>query len=84
VAESVPTPTPWREAGLALGSGDPLAAIAIFHDMGARAYEADAALVAAKEGVDADLSPAVEFFREAGASAYLDEAEPLTAKSRSA
>jgi tetratricopeptide (TPR) repeat protein len=84
VAESVPTPTPWREAGLALGRGDPLAAVAIFHQMGARAFEADALLVAAKEGLAADLSAAIEFFREAGASAYLDEAESLTAKSRSA
>jgi hypothetical protein len=52
--------------------------------MGARAFEADALLVAAKEGLAADLSAAIEFFREAGASAYLDEAESLTAKSRSA
>jgi hypothetical protein len=52
--------------------------------MGARAYEADAQLVAASEGLDVDLSSALEFFREAGASAYLDEAESLMAKSRSA
>jgi class 3 adenylate cyclase/tetratricopeptide (TPR) repeat protein len=84
VAESVPTPTPWRDGGLALGRGDPLAAVAIFHQMGARAFEAEAQLVAANEGLAADLSSAIEFFREAGASAYVDEAESLTAKSRSA
>jgi class 3 adenylate cyclase len=84
VAESVPTPTPWREGGLALGRGDPLAAAAVFRQLGAGPFEAEARLVAAKEGLDADLPAAIEFFREVGASAYLDEAESLIAKSRSA
>jgi class 3 adenylate cyclase/tetratricopeptide (TPR) repeat protein len=84
VAETVPTPTPWREGGLALGRGDPLAAAAIFTEMGAKPFEAEARLLAAKEGLDADLPAAIEFFREVGASAYLDEAESLIAKSRSA
>jgi hypothetical protein len=84
VAESAPTPTPWRESGLAIGRGDPLAAAAIFHGMAARAFEAEAQVLAAKDGLTDDLSAAIEFFREARAAAYLDEAESLTAKSRSA
>jgi hypothetical protein len=84
VAESVPTPTPWRESGLGLQREDPLAAAAIFHRMAARAFEAEAQLFAAKGGLDVDLSSVVEFFRAAGASAYLNEAESLTARSRSA
>jgi class 3 adenylate cyclase len=84
VAESVPTPTPWRDAGLALGRDDPVAAVSIFHRMGAKAFEADAQLLAAGEGLMDDLAAAIAFFRKAGASAYLNEAESLTAKSRSA
>jgi class 3 adenylate cyclase len=84
VAESVPTPTPWRDAGLALGRGDPLAAAAIFAEMGAKAFEAEAQLLAAKDGLDADLPAAIDFFREVGAAAYLAEAESLVAKTRSA
>ncbi len=84
VADSLPTPTPWRDAGLALGAGDPLAAAAIFRRIGARAKEADALLLAAKEGFDADLAPAITFFREVEATAYLDEAEALAATTRSA
>jgi class 3 adenylate cyclase/tetratricopeptide (TPR) repeat protein len=84
LAESVPTPTPWREGGVALASGDPLRAAAIFAEVGARPFEAQAHLVAAEAGLDADLSAALEFFREVGASAYLAEAEKLIAKTRSA
>jgi class 3 adenylate cyclase len=84
VAETMPTPTPWREGGVALGTGDPLAAATIFSEMGARSFEAEARLRAAKEGLDADLPVAVEFFREAGASRYLADAEALLATSRSA
>jgi class 3 adenylate cyclase len=84
VAESVPTPTPWRESGVAAGREDPLAAAAILNGMAARVFEAEAQLLAAKKGLTEDLSAAIDFFREAGASAYLDEAESLTAKSRSA
>jgi class 3 adenylate cyclase/tetratricopeptide (TPR) repeat protein len=84
VAETVATPTPWRDAGLAIGSGDPLTAAAIFGRMGARPFEAEARLFAAKAGIDADLPAAIVFFRSVGATAYLGEAESLLAKSRSA
>jgi class 3 adenylate cyclase/tetratricopeptide (TPR) repeat protein len=84
VAESTPRPTPWRDAGLAIGRGDPLTAAAIFGQMGARPFEAEAHLLAAKAGIDADLPAAIEFLRSVGATAYLSEAEALLAKSRSA
>jgi class 3 adenylate cyclase len=83
-AERVTTPTPWREAGLALAQGDPLQAAAIFAEMGSRPFEAESRLLAAKQGLDADLPSAIDFFREAGASAHLAEAEALLASSRSA
>jgi class 3 adenylate cyclase/tetratricopeptide (TPR) repeat protein len=84
VGESVPTPTPWRDAGLALGRGEPLAAAAILGELGARPLEAETRLLAAKDGLDADLPSAIAFFREVGAAAYLSEAEALLATSRSA
>jgi hypothetical protein len=80
----VPTATPWREGGLALGRGDAPAAAAILGRVGARPVEADAHLVAAKDGLSADLEAAVEFFREVGAVRRLRQAEPLLATSRSA
>jgi class 3 adenylate cyclase len=84
VAESVSTPTPWRDAGLALGRGDTLAAAEIFRRIGARPLEAEALVLAAKTGLDADLGAAIEFFHEVGASADLAEAESLLARTRSA
>jgi hypothetical protein len=84
VAKSVPTPTPWRDAGLALGRGDPLRAAALFRRIGARPLEAETLVLAAKNGLDADLGAAIEFFQEVGAPADLAEAESLLAKSRSA
>jgi class 3 adenylate cyclase len=84
VAESVPTPTPWRDAGLALGRSDPVAAAEIFRRIGARPLEAEALVLAAKAGLDVDLGPAIEFFQEVGASAELAEAESLLARTRSA
>jgi class 3 adenylate cyclase len=84
VARAAPTPTPWRDGGLALGRGDPLAAAEIFQRIGARPLEADARLLAAEEGLDSDLSTAIDFLREVDAKAYLEKAEALAATSRSA
>ena len=84
IAESVPTATPWREGGLALGRGDAPAAVSIFGQMDARPLEAEAQLLAAKEGLPADLPAATEFFREVRAVRWLREAEPLLARTRSA
>jgi hypothetical protein len=77
-------PTPWRDAGLAFGRGDPHEAAEILGRIGASAFEAEARLLAARAGLDAELSKAIEFFREVGATAYLAEAEDVLAKSRSA
>jgi class 3 adenylate cyclase/tetratricopeptide (TPR) repeat protein len=84
VADSVPSPTPWRDAGLALARGDARTAAEILGEMGATPFEAEVRLLAAQEGIDADLPVAIEFFREVAATSYLDEAESLLAKSRSA
>jgi class 3 adenylate cyclase len=84
IAESVLTATPWRDSGLALGRGDAPAAAAIFGQMGAKPFEAEAHLLAAKDGLPADLPAAIEFFREVGAVRWLREAEPLLARTRSA
>jgi class 3 adenylate cyclase/tetratricopeptide (TPR) repeat protein len=84
IAATAPTPTPWLDAGLALGRGDPAAAAEIFAQMGARPFEAEARLLAARMGIDARLDDAIAFFRRVGATAYLAEAERLLATSRSA
>ena len=84
LAASTPVPTRWRDAGLALRRGEPLEAAGIFGQIGARPQEAESQLLAVREGLEIDLSGAVEFFREVGAAAYLAEAETLGAKSRSA
>ena len=59
-------------------------AAAIFGRMGARPFEAEARLIAARAGIDTDLRQAIAFFREVGASPYLAEAEALGATTRSA
>jgi class 3 adenylate cyclase/tetratricopeptide (TPR) repeat protein len=84
LAEDSPAPTPWRDAGLALARGELQAAAEIFGRMGARPFEAETIVLAAKDGLDAELPRAIAFFREVRASTYLAEAESLLAKSRSA
>jgi class 3 adenylate cyclase/tetratricopeptide (TPR) repeat protein len=84
VATTVPTPTPWRDGAVALGHGELRRAAEIFEQMGARPFEAEARVLAARQGLDSDLPKATEFFAEVGASAYLREAEELLANSRSA
>jgi hypothetical protein len=84
VADTVPTRTPWRKGGLALGRGDPVTASRIFGRIGARPFEAEARLLAGRDGRDGDLPGAIEFFREVGATGYLREAEAVSATSRSA
>jgi hypothetical protein len=80
----VPTPTPWLDAGLALGHGSPADAAEIFGEMGALPYEAEARLLAARADVDAGLDDAIAFFRRVRATAFLREAEAWVAKSRTA
>jgi hypothetical protein len=54
------------------------------NDWWADLLEAEARLLAAKDGLDADLPAAIGFFRRVEASAYLAEAEGLLATTRSA
>ncbi|HET8651358.1 MAG TPA: adenylate/guanylate cyclase domain-containing protein [Gaiellaceae bacterium] len=84
VVEAASAATPWSDAGLALARGDSDAAAGIFERMGARAFEADAFLLAARGGHESNLPKAISFYREVGATAYLADAESLLATSRSA
>ena len=87
-AESREGPTTaWREAALAIGTGDLAGAADILERTGARTLEAAvrlrAARAAAVAGRRADaarqLGPALAFYREVGASPYVREAEALLA-----
>ena len=79
--------TPWSEAALAIGDGDLARAADIVERTGARTLEAAVRLRAAQkyagEGRRAEaaeqLAPALAFYREVGASAYVREAEALLA-----
>jgi tetratricopeptide (TPR) repeat protein len=84
LAAETPVPTKWRDAGLALGRGDPLGAAEIFKDFAARPHEAESYVLAAREGMETELGEATNFFREVGASAFLAEAQSLAAETRSA
>jgi hypothetical protein len=80
---------PWARAGIAFGRGEPAAAADLFAEMGAHASEAFCRLVAARGLVeqdrraeaDAQLRPALAFYREAGAARYVREGESLLAAS---
>jgi len=83
-AAEAPTPTLWRDAGLAIGRGELQSAGEIFSQMGARPFEAETIVLAARAGLRADLPKAIKFFSEVGASTYVAEAESLLVRSRSA
>jgi ATP/maltotriose-dependent transcriptional regulator MalT len=82
-------PGPWRDAAVATASGRHAEAAEVFAQMGARGEEAVARLAAAEQLVgegrraeaDEQLHPALAFFRDAGATAYLREGERLLAAS---
>ena len=77
--------TRWSEAAQAIADGDLAAAADILERTGARTLEAAVRLRAAQNETDAgrraeaaeQLAPALAFYREVGASAYLREAEAL-------
>jgi len=79
--------TPWTEAGRAAATGDLQRAAAIYGEIGVRAAEAHARLLAAErliaEGrraeADAELRVALAFFREVRATAYAARGEALLA-----
>jgi class 3 adenylate cyclase/tetratricopeptide (TPR) repeat protein len=78
---------PWRDAALAISRGDAVGAADILHDNGSVAFEAHARLCAARrltaEGRHADaeaqLAPALAFYRSVGAPAAVREGEELLA-----
>jgi hypothetical protein len=80
---------PWAEAGSAICTGDFRRAADVLAEIGYRPGEAYARLRAARELVeegkraeaDADLTPALAFWREVGATAYVREGEALLAES---
>jgi class 3 adenylate cyclase/tetratricopeptide (TPR) repeat protein len=80
-------PTPWSDAALAIADGDFARAGDILEGTGARTLVAAARLGAAKQLVAegrraeaaAQLAPALAFYREVGASAYVRQAEGLLA-----
>ncbi len=79
--------TPWLEAGRAVGEGDFARAAAIYAEIGARELEAWARLLATEsliaEGrraeADAQLTPALGYFRRLHATAYIGRGEALLA-----
>jgi tetratricopeptide (TPR) repeat protein len=87
--ESAVTSTPWLAAGRAVASGDLTGAAEIYAGMGAREHEAKARLLAAERLVaegrraetDAQLTPALAYFRRVRAKAYIGRGEALLAAS---
>jgi hypothetical protein len=76
-------PSPWRAAACAVASGDLGRAAELYEEIGARPHWAYAWLAAAEErGLGgAELERALAFFRDVGATAYLERGEALLAKS---
>jgi hypothetical protein len=77
-------PSRWLDAARAYAGGDPGRAARIYADIGSRPDEAAARLAAARRLLPArpaegriELERAIAFFREAGASASLDQAKDL-------
>jgi tetratricopeptide (TPR) repeat protein len=87
--EKAVTSTPWLVAGRAVATGDLTGAAEIYAGMGAREQEAKARLLAAERLVaegrraeaDAQLTPALAYFRRVRAKAYIGRSEALLAAS---
>ena len=85
VADELGPRTPWREAAVAIGSGDITDAADILHSMGCVALEAHARLRAARQlardgrrsEAASQLSVALAFYRGVGAAAAVRAAEEL-------
>jgi class 3 adenylate cyclase/tetratricopeptide (TPR) repeat protein len=88
-AEQTTSSSPWRKAAIAHAKGDFVAAAKIYASVGALPEEAYARLCAASSFVqlgrraeaDAELEPALAFWRSVGAKAYIREGEALLAVS---
>jgi class 3 adenylate cyclase/tetratricopeptide (TPR) repeat protein len=87
--EQAVTSIPWLEAGRAVATGDLTGAAAMYAKIGAQEQEAMARLLAAEELVaegrraeaDAQLTPALAYFRRVRAKAYIGRGEALLAAS---
>ena len=85
--EELGSPTPWREAALAVARGDLVGAADLLHELGAATFEAHARLRAARqlaeEGRRAEastqLASALAFYRGVAATAAIREGEALLA-----
>jgi DNA-binding SARP family transcriptional activator len=76
--------SPWLDGARALAGGEPARAAAIYAEIGSRPDEAEARLAAARRLLASrpaegrtELERAMAFFREAGATAHLDQAKEL-------
>ena len=76
-------PSPWRVAACAVAAGDVERAADLYEEIGTLPNWAYARLVGAEASGSggAELERALEFFREVGATAYLERGEALLAKS---
>jgi hypothetical protein len=77
-------PSPWLDAARAYAAGDPARAAKLYAEIGSRPDEATARLAAARQLLQrrpaegrVELERAITFFREAGASASLEQAKEL-------
>jgi DNA-binding SARP family transcriptional activator len=77
-------PSPWLDAARAFAGGDPGRAARIYAEIGSRPDEAEARLAAARRLLPTrpaegriELERAIAFFREAGATASLEQAKEL-------
>ena len=85
--EDFPRPTRWHGAALAILDGDYARAADLLDELGIVSLSAEARLNAAtafaasgrQAEADAQLRPALEFFRSVGATRYVREAEALLA-----
>ena len=85
--EELGSPTPWRDAALAVARGDLVGAADLLHELGAATFEAHARLRAARqlaeEGRRAEastqLASALAFYRGVAATAAVREGEALLA-----
>jgi class 3 adenylate cyclase/tetratricopeptide (TPR) repeat protein len=76
-------PSPWRAAACAVAAGDLERAASLYDEIGTRPHAAYARLAAAEQrGTGGpELERALAFFREVGATAYLERGEALLAAS---
>ena len=76
-------PSPWRAAACAVAAGELERAAELYEEIGALPHWAYARLAAAEErGIGgAELERSLAFFREVGATAYLERGEALLARS---